>query len=89
MAVVVEFRRLARKFTADPVSRLVPWCCCLQGGHILASAAGHQVLTRCVGYRGTSLIRNTHPPRIATGPRAEGSCRVLRGGGVLMSELPL
>ena len=38
-------------------------------------------------YRGTSLIRNTHPPRITKG--AEGCCRVLRVGGVLISENPL
>ena len=41
----------------------------------------------CLGfrvYRGTSLIRNTHPPRTTLGPQAgQGYCRVLRGGGVL------
>ena len=26
-------------------------------------------------YRGTSLIRNTHPPRITIGPWAWGYCR--------------
>ena len=40
-------------------------------------------------YRGTWLIRNTHPPRTTIGPQAKGLCRVLRGGGVLMSEAPL
>ena len=34
-----------------------------------------------VPYRGTSLIRNTHPDRITVGPKAQGYCRVLRGGG--------
>ena len=29
------------------------------------------------------------PPRITIGPWAKGYCRVLRGGGVLMSEIPL
>ena len=38
---------------------------------------------------GTLLIRNTHPPRISIGPLAKGYCRVLRGGGLLMSEVPL
>ena len=41
-----------------------------------------------VRYRGTSLIRNTHPSRITMGLQAWGCCRVLRGG-VLMSEAPL
>ena len=31
-------------------------------------------------YRGTSLIRITHPPRITIGPWAQAYCRVLRGG---------
>jgi hypothetical protein len=26
-------------------------------------------------YRGTSLVRNNHPPRIAIGTYAEASCR--------------
>ena len=39
--------------------------------------------------RGTSLMRNTHPPRITIGPSASGYCRVLRGGMFLMSKLPL
>ena len=30
---------------------------------------------------GTSLIRNTHPPRIAIGPKGLGYRRVLWGGG--------
>ena len=32
-------------------------------------------------HRGTSLIRNTHPPGITTVPCAQGYCRVLLGGG--------
>ena len=40
-------------------------------------------------YRGTSLIRNTHPPRITIGPEAKGCFRVLRKGGGLMSEVLL
>ena len=31
--------------------------------------------------RGTSLIRNTHPPRTTIGFWALGYCRVLRGEG--------
>ena len=34
-------------------------------------------------YRGTSLMKNTPPPRITLGPNASGYCRVLRGGGFL------
>ena len=30
-------------------------------------------------YRGTSLIRNSHPPRTTIGPYAYSYCRVLRG----------
>ena len=30
-------------------------------------------------YRGTSLIRNTHPYRITIGPQVWGYCKVLRG----------
>jgi hypothetical protein len=41
------------------------------------------------GYRGTSLIRNTHPPRITVGPKAKGYCSVLLGGGGLVIEVPL
>ena len=37
-------------------------------------------------YRGTSLIRNTHPPRITISLKAWGYCRVLRGGVFFMSE---
>ena len=40
-------------------------------------------------YRGISLIENTHPHRITIGPQAYGLGRVLRGGGVLVSEVPL
>ena len=51
-------------------------------------------------YRGTSLIRNTHPPKINKGLQAYGYCRVLRGvvscergtpvrGLFLLSEVPL
>ena len=29
------------------------------------------------------------PPRTTTGPWAQGYCRILRGGGVRMSEVPL
>ena len=29
------------------------------------------------------------PPRITIGPWVWGHCRVLRGGGVIMSEIPL
>ena len=50
---------------------------------------GRGCLQGRVGYRGTSLTRNTHPPRITLGPLALGYCRVLRGGGVLMSEVAL
>ena len=35
------------------------------------------------GYRGTSLTRKTHSPRISIGPQAQGYCRVSRGGGGL------
>ena len=38
---------------------------------------------------GTSLIRNSHAPRTTIGPWAKAYCRVLGGGGVLMSEVPL
>ena len=44
---------------------------------------------RCVSYRGTSLISNTHPPRTTIGPKVQVCCRILRGGGVRMSEVPL
>ena len=33
------------------------------------------------GYRGSSPIRNTFPPRITIDSQAQGYCRVLRGGG--------
>ena len=33
-------------------------------------------------WRGTSLIRNTHPPRMTIGPEARACCRVLEGGVV-------
>ena len=39
-------------------------------------------------YRGTSLIRNTRPPKITTGPQAQGYCKFLRGS-FLISEAPL
>ena len=51
---------------------------------------GHPAISWMVGhYRVTSRIRNTHPPRITIGPYAEGYSRVLLGGGVLVSEVPL
>ena len=33
-----------------------------------------------LSYRGTSLIRNTHPPKTTRCPYLKGYCRVLRGG---------
>ena len=39
-------------------------------------------------YRGTSLIKNTHPPRITLGPEAWGFCRVLRGLRFLGAKHP-
>ena len=47
---------------------------CLQGGHHLRRH-NHRP-----SYRGISFIRNNHPPRITIGPKAQGYCRVLRGG---------
>ena len=32
--------------------------------------AGARLSPYCIAYRGTSLIRNTHPPRITIGPQA-------------------
>ena len=32
-------------------------------------------------YRCTSLMRNTHPPRITISPETQGYCRVLLRGG--------
>ena len=40
-------------------------------------------------YRGTSLIRNTHPNGTTIGPQASACCRVLRGGLFLKNEVPL
>ena len=39
-------------------------------------------------YRGTSLIRNTHFPRIPIGPETKGYCKVLRGAGRVACEVP-
>ena len=35
------------------------------------------------GHRGTSPIRNTHPPRIAIGPYSEAYCRFIGKVGFL------
>ena len=40
-------------------------------------------------YRGTSIMRSSPPPRTTIGPYVWSYCRVLRGGVLLMSELPL
>ena len=39
-------------------------------------------------YRGTSLIRNSHPPKIATRPHAEAYCRLLVRVGSLCARYP-
>jgi hypothetical protein len=57
--------------------------------HTLLNHRLVRVSTYVQGRRVTSLIRNTQPPRITIGPSAQGYCRVLRGGGGLMSEVPL
>ena len=48
-----------------------------------------QTRPRTIVYRGISRIRNTRPQRITIGLWAKDYCRVLRGGGVLMSEVPM
>ena len=56
------------------------------------------ICSRFENSRSTSLIRYTRPPRTVIGPYAhrtvigpyaQAYCRVLRVGGVLMSEVPL
>ena len=39
-------------------------------------------------YKGTSLIRNTHPPRITLGPQERGFCRVLQWEFFLWAKYP-
>ena len=59
----------------------------LQRGAIIDSALTLAFPAGCIAcrvYRGTSLIRSTHPPRITIGPSAKGY-----GGSFLMSEVPL
>ena len=63
---------------------------CSHGSSAVVSARGASGVKECAPakYRGTSLIRNTQPPRITTGPRHRATVGSY-GGGVLRSEIPL
>jgi hypothetical protein len=61
----------------------IPWRCARARATLMVTRRG--VLK---GYRGTSLIRNRHPPRITEVPGHWATVGSY-GGEVLMSEAPL
>ena len=58
-----------------------------QGG-VQSSELGSELFSQSAPYRGTSLIRNAHPPRTTIGPLAKAYCRVVGGGIFLSARCP-